>query len=62
MGSPFQIYFATIPDSKRFHSISCKIKDIAVSVGFGIGSCGLPAYTILLEGALRRSNPMWCYQ
>ena len=46
----FQNYLYTIPDSKRFHPVSYKIKDMAANVGFGIGSCGLPAYTILLEG------------
>ena len=48
--SAFRAYLATIPESKRFQRASYQIKDIKANVGFGIGSCGLPAYTLLLEG------------
>lgn len=47
----FRNYLDTIPESKRFKPGCYRIKDIAANVGFGIGSCGLPAYTILMEGA-----------
>lgn len=43
-------YRHTIPEDKRFSSITYRIKDIVGSSGFGIGSAGLSAYNILVEG------------
>ncbi|WP_233358714.1 DUF2252 domain-containing protein [Thermomonospora amylolytica] len=46
----FTEYLDTIPAEKRFSSITYRIKDIIGSFGFGIGSAGLSAYNILVEG------------
>jgi len=43
-------YLDTIPEVKRQHSVSYEIKDIVGRAGFGIGSAGLPAYNLLIEG------------
>jgi uncharacterized protein (DUF2252 family) len=43
-------YLETIPDVKRQHSVSYEIKDVVGRAGFGIGSAGLPAYNLLIEG------------
>ena len=43
-------YLDTIPESKRLGSISYTLKDAVASSGFGIGSAGLPAYNLLVEG------------
>ncbi|MCD0450075.1 DUF2252 domain-containing protein [Actinocorallia sp. API 0066] len=43
-------YLDTIPQDKRFGSLTYKIKDIVGASGFGIGSAGLIAYNILVEG------------
>ncbi|MDP9395492.1 MAG: DUF2252 domain-containing protein [Actinomycetota bacterium] len=43
-------YLATIPSSKRLGSITYELKDVVARKGFGIGSAGLPAYNILVEG------------
>jgi uncharacterized protein (DUF2252 family) len=43
-------YLDTIPEAKRSHSISYEVKDIVGRSGFGIGSAGLRAYTLLVEG------------
>jgi uncharacterized protein (DUF2252 family) len=43
-------YLETIPDQKRQHSVSYVVKDVVGRVGFGIGSAGLPAYNLLVEG------------
>ncbi len=43
-------YLETIPDQKRQHSVSYDVKDVVGRVGFGIGSAGLPAYNLLVEG------------
>jgi uncharacterized protein (DUF2252 family) len=43
-------YLETIPDRKRQHSVSYDVKDVVGRVGFGIGSAGLPAYSLLVEG------------
>ncbi|KZB86078.1 DUF2252 domain-containing protein [Amycolatopsis regifaucium] len=48
--SAFESYLDTIPQSKRFGSITYRVKDIVGRTGFGIGSAGLPAYNILVEG------------
>jgi uncharacterized protein (DUF2252 family) len=46
----YQEYLETIPEAKRQQSISYKVKDIVGRSGFGIGSAGLRAYTLLVEG------------
>ncbi len=46
----YESYLETIPDAKRFRSLTYEIKDIVGRKGFGIGSAGLPAYNILVEG------------
>ncbi len=43
-------YLDTIPESKRLGSISYTLKDAVATSGFGIGSAGLPAYNLLVEG------------
>ena len=46
----FDRYLETIPPSKRQPRTSYVIKDVVGRSGFGIGSAGLPAYNVLLEG------------
>ena len=46
----FRRYVETIPERKRHRGVTYAIKDIAGKSGFGIGSAGLPAYTVLVEG------------
>jgi uncharacterized protein (DUF2252 family) len=46
----YDAYLDTIPEVKRQHSVSYEIKDIVGRAGFGIGSAGLPAYNLLIEG------------
>jgi len=46
----FEAYLETIPEAKRFRSLTYEVKDIVGRKGFGIGSAGLPAYNILIEG------------
>ena len=46
----FEAYLETIPDAKRFRSLTYEVKDIVGRKGFGIGSAGLPAYNVLVEG------------
>ncbi len=46
----YEAYLDTIPDAKRFRSLTYQVKDIVGRKGFGIGSAGLPAYNILVEG------------
>ncbi len=47
----FRRYLKTIPDTKReHHDVFYDVKDVVGKVGFGIGSAGLPAYNILIEG------------
>ena len=48
--SAFQRYLETIPETKRFRGIAYDIKDIIAKAGYGIGSAGLPTYTVLIEG------------
>ena len=43
-------YLETIPEQKRRHSMSYRVKDAVGRSGFGIGSAGLPAYNVLVEG------------
>jgi uncharacterized protein (DUF2252 family) len=47
----FRRYLTTIPDAKReHHDVFYDVKDVVGKKGFGIGSAGLPAYNILIEG------------
>ncbi|GAB3489638.1 DUF2252 domain-containing protein [Amycolatopsis cihanbeyliensis] len=46
----FESYLDTIPRGKRFNSITYEVKDVVGRSGFGIGSAGLPAYNVLVEG------------
>ncbi|MEV5830659.1 DUF2252 domain-containing protein [Spirillospora sp. NPDC052242] len=46
----YREYLETIPADKRFASLTYEIKDIVGASGFGIGSAGLSAYNILVEG------------
>jgi uncharacterized protein (DUF2252 family) len=46
----FERYLQTIPKSKRFREIAYDVKDLVGKSGFGIGSAGLPTYTVLIEG------------
>ena len=43
-------YLETIPTSKRLGSLTYTLKDVVGKSGFGIGSAGLPAYNLLVEG------------
>ena len=47
----YEAYLETIPEAKRFRSLTYQVKDIVGRKGFGIGSAGLPAYNILVEGS-----------
>jgi uncharacterized protein (DUF2252 family) len=46
----FREYLDTIPATQRFRGITYDVKDVVAKSGFGIGSAGLPAYTVLIEG------------
>jgi uncharacterized protein (DUF2252 family) len=46
----YAAYLDTIPESKRLGSITYALKDVVATSGFGIGSAGLPAYNLLVEG------------
>jgi uncharacterized protein (DUF2252 family) len=47
----FEEYLATIPDDKRFdRELFYQVRDVVGKSGFGIGSAGLPAYNVLVEG------------
>ncbi|OLF13401.1 DUF2252 domain-containing protein [Actinophytocola xanthii] len=46
----FEAYLDTIPQGKRFGGNTYHVKDIVGRSGFGIGSAGLPAYNVLVEG------------
>jgi uncharacterized protein (DUF2252 family) len=46
----FNRYLETIPETKRFRGIAYDVKDIVAKAGYGIGSAGLPTYTVLIEG------------
>ncbi len=47
----FRRYLKTIPHAKReHHDVFYDVKDVVGKMGFGIGSAGLPAYNILIEG------------
>jgi uncharacterized protein (DUF2252 family) len=46
----YAAYLESIPEAKRQQSISYDVKDIVGRSGFGIGSAGLRAYNLLVEG------------
>jgi uncharacterized protein (DUF2252 family) len=46
----FDRYLTTIPENKRMSPIAYAVKDVVGRSGFGIGSAGLPAYSVLIEG------------
>jgi uncharacterized protein (DUF2252 family) len=46
----FERYLDSIPKAKRLRGVTYTVKDVAGRSGFGIGSAGLPAYTVLIEG------------
>jgi uncharacterized protein (DUF2252 family) len=47
----FAAYLETIPDDKRFdRELFYELRDVVGAGGFGIGSAGLPAYNLLVEG------------
>ena len=48
--SAYESYLQTIPEAKRFRSLTYEVKDVVGRKGFGIGSAGLPAYNVLVEG------------
>lgn len=47
----FARYLDTIPPGKRSGSLTYRVKDVVGRTGFGIGSAGLPAYNVLVEGS-----------
>jgi len=47
----FHGYLATLPPLAGRDPDALRVKDVVAASGFGIGSAGLPAYTLLLEGA-----------
>jgi uncharacterized protein (DUF2252 family) len=46
----FHRYLETIPQNKRMGDVAYTVKDVVGKSGFGIGSAGLPAYSVLIEG------------
>ena len=47
----FEQYLETIPEDKRFdRELFYELRDVVGKTGFGIGSAGLPAYNLLVEG------------
>ncbi|MCY7396439.1 MAG: DUF2252 domain-containing protein [Nocardioides sp.] len=47
----YERYLDTIPSRKRHdHREFYAVKDVVATSGFGIGSAGLPAYSLLIEG------------
>jgi uncharacterized protein (DUF2252 family) len=47
----FEAYLDTIPETKRFdRDLFYEVRDVVGKSGFGIGSAGLPAYNVLVEG------------
>jgi uncharacterized protein (DUF2252 family) len=47
----FESYLETIPPSKKVNrELFYDVRDIVGKTGFGIGSAGLPAYNVLVEG------------
>jgi uncharacterized protein (DUF2252 family) len=46
----YEEYLGTNAEVKRQHSLSYAVKDVVGRTGFGIGSAGLRAYNLLVEG------------
>ena len=46
----FRRYLDTIPADKRLSDVAYEVVDVVGRSGFGIGSAGLPAYNVLVEG------------
>jgi uncharacterized protein (DUF2252 family) len=47
----FEQYLTTIPPTKKYdRALFYEVRDIVGKSGFGIGSAGLPAYNVLVEG------------
>ncbi len=47
----FEAYLDSIPEQKRFdRDLFYELRDVVGRSGFGIGSAGLPAYNLLVEG------------
>ncbi|HEY5882102.1 MAG TPA: DUF2252 family protein, partial [Nakamurella sp.] len=46
----FTGYLATIPAGRHRAGVTFDVLDVVGKSGFGIGSAGLPAYTVLIEG------------
>ncbi len=46
----FERYLGTIPEHKRDGGVTYDVLDVVGRSGFGIGSAGLPAYNVLIEG------------
>ncbi|MCL8025839.1 DUF2252 domain-containing protein [Nocardioides bruguierae] len=46
----YRRYLETIPADRRRASVFHDLRDVAGKSGFGIGSAGLPAYSLLIEG------------
>jgi uncharacterized protein (DUF2252 family) len=46
----YEEYLETIPQEKRMGDRAYTVKDVIGRSGFGIGSAGLPAYSMLIEG------------
>ena len=46
----YEQYLETVPGSKRLGSLTYELKDVVGKTGFGIGSAGMPAYNLLVEG------------
>ena len=47
----FEGYLDSIPSTKRFdRALFYELRDVVGKTGFGIGSAGLPAYNLLVEG------------
>jgi uncharacterized protein (DUF2252 family) len=51
VAAAFEGYLQTIPESKKFdRALFYEVRDMVGKSGFGIGSAGLPAYNVLVEG------------
>ena len=46
----FGRYLRSLPDERRLTGIAATVVDVVGRSGFGIGSAGLPAYNVLIEG------------
>jgi uncharacterized protein (DUF2252 family) len=46
----YRRYLETIPEHKRLGGVAYTVNDVVGRSGFGIGSAGLPAYNVLIEG------------